>query len=182
MLPELRSERCLLRPWTHDDVGVIHTLWTAPEVRRYLWDDVSISRETAERTVTSIVDTAAREGIGCWTLHIPPESDEVAGFVGFRYIQGGPELELLYGLRGPHWGQGLATEASQIALDYLWNSTAIPRVYARTDPPNHASIRVMSRLGMKHAFSSEKMVVYLLDRPKKEEPSDEAGPAPSLPE
>ncbi|MDX2150414.1 MAG: hypothetical protein SFV54_06755 [Bryobacteraceae bacterium] len=39
-------------------------------------------------------------------LHVPPDSGEVAGFAAFGFIDGGPEIELMYGLRGERWGKG----------------------------------------------------------------------------
>jgi RimJ/RimL family protein N-acetyltransferase len=47
-LPIIRTQRLELSPWTHEDVDALHDLWTAPEVRRYLWDDKVIARELVE--------------------------------------------------------------------------------------------------------------------------------------
>ena len=43
--PVLRTQRLVLLPCTPEDVDSLHTLFTAPEVRRYLWDDVVIGCE-----------------------------------------------------------------------------------------------------------------------------------------
>jgi RimJ/RimL family protein N-acetyltransferase len=72
----------------------------------------------------------------------------------------------LYGLAPEHWKEGLATEACVAALDYLWRSTAFPRVYARADRLNQRSIQVMQRLGMTHAHSSDSLVTFMLERPR----------------
>ena len=88
----------------------------------------------------------------------------MAGFCGFRPIDGGPEIELVYGMRGEHWGNGLATEACASALQYLWRSTDYQRVYARADPPNFRSIRVMLRLNMTHESTTASMITYVLRR------------------
>ena len=79
-----------------------------------------------------------------------PWTRDDVGFCGFRFIDEGPEIELVYGLQAEHWGKGLATEACMAALDYLWRFTDYRQVYARTDPPNDKSVRVMLRLGMTH--------------------------------
>jgi [ribosomal protein S5]-alanine N-acetyltransferase len=71
----------------------------------------------------------------------------------------------MYGLLPQFWGKGIATEASGAALDYIWNSTAFPQVWARTDPPNTASVTVMVRLGMTHQSSTPTMISYVIDRP-----------------
>ena len=110
-----------------------------------------------------------RLNIGYWALHIPPAASPaeapIAGFCGFRPIEDGPEIELMYGLRGEHWGKGVATEACAAALEYLWRSTSYRQVYARTDALNHRSVEVMLRLGMTHESTTATMIGYLLKRP-----------------
>ena len=162
-LPVIRTRRTL-RPWTREDTDELHELWTAPEVRRYLWDDSVITRETAVQLVDSHLAAVENHGIGFWVLHVPPEDQRIAGFCGFRLTDNGPEIELMYGLRGNYWGQGLATEACAAALEYLWRSTKYQRVYARTDPPNRRSVKVIERLGMTHESTAPATVTYLLQR------------------
>jgi len=168
-LPVIRTGRILLRPWTREDVDALHALWTMPEVRRYLWDDAVISRAVAEEVVESHLATASEHGIGYWALHIPPPEvaagAPIAGFCGFRFMGGGQEIELMYGLQAAWWGKGLATEACSAALEYLWRSTAYARVYARTDPPNYKSVQVMRRLGMTPESTTESLITYQLRRP-----------------
>jgi len=168
-LPMIRTERMLLRPWMREDVDALHALWTAPEMRRYLWDDVVISRETAEQAVESHLATVDKNRIGYWALHIPPPISSapapIVGFCGFRHIEDGPDIELMYGLEAEFWGKGLATEACFAVLDYLWRSTSYQCVYARTDPPNRRSVGVMLRLGMTQESTTEAMMKYVLRRP-----------------
>ena len=167
-LPVVRTERILLRPWTREDVDALHALWLAPEMRRYLWDDVVIARDTAEQVVESHLVTAEKNSLGYWALHIPrptsPAAVPIAGFCGFRFIGDSSEIELMYGLQPEYWGKGLATEACLAALEYLWCSTGYQQVYARTDPPNHKSVQVMLRLGMTHESTTESMITYVLRR------------------
>jgi [ribosomal protein S5]-alanine N-acetyltransferase len=112
-LPMIRTGRLVLCPWTTADLDALHSLWTAPEVRRYLWDDIVITREAAERVLNSHLATEARDGIGFWTILVPARvlsmGSAIPGFCGFRYIDDGHEIELLYGLRGERWGKGFAT-------------------------------------------------------------------------
>jgi RimJ/RimL family protein N-acetyltransferase len=120
--------------------------------------------------VEQIVDfhfaTVERAGIGYWALFVPPTAERagvpIAGFCGFRFIDDGPDIELMYGLRAEYWGQGLATEACQAAIEYLWLSSGFSRFYARTDPPNERSVKVMRRLGMTIESTNESMITYVL--------------------
>jgi RimJ/RimL family protein N-acetyltransferase len=108
-LPTIRKQHLVLRPWTHTDIDALHALWTSPEVRRYPRDDLVIMRDVAERLVDSHIATADQHGIWYWVLHMPPVSlaeTPVAGFCGFRFIDDGPEIELVYGLQAEHWGKG----------------------------------------------------------------------------
>ena len=50
----LETERLTLRPFADADVDALHALWRLPEVRRFLWDDVVISRDTALEVVAAI--------------------------------------------------------------------------------------------------------------------------------
>jgi len=165
-LPMIRTERFVLRPWTREDVDALHRLWAMPEVRRYLWDDVIITRETAEQIVDSHMATAEDHAIGYWALLLPPPAEpQIAGFCGFRFLDDGTDIELLYGLRSQYWGRGLATEACLASIEYLWRSTTFPALYARTDPPNERSVRVMRRLGMTPESTSGSLITYVLWRP-----------------
>jgi RimJ/RimL family protein N-acetyltransferase len=175
-LPAIPTRRLVLRPWRSEDVDALHELWTAPEVRRYLWDDIFIAREVAEQLVASHLETAVRHGIGYWVLHVAPAGEPIAGFCGFRFIDDGPEIELMYGLKTDYWGKGFASEACLAAIEYLWRSTAFQLVYARTDPPNERSVRLMQRIGMTHESTSSSMITYVLRRP----PPVNAPPDPRL--
>jgi [ribosomal protein S5]-alanine N-acetyltransferase len=163
-LPPIATDRLSLRPFTQDDVDVLHAVWTDPDVRRYLWDDIVIPRERAVDVVRSHLESVAASGIGYWVVHTA-EDKPVIGFCGFRFIEGGNEIELMYGLLPQYWRRGLATEASRAALDYLWRNTSFVRAWARTDPPNTKSVEVMRRLHMRHVSSTATIISYVIERP-----------------
>ena len=142
----LTSRRLTLQPLTSVHTDVMHALWTDRGVRRYLWDDMVITRErAAEAIAASDADFAARR-YGLWAV-IENESGQIAGFCGLRSSdEGAPEL--LYGLWPRFWGKGLATEAAQAVLSYAF-ALGHEVVVAATDVPNDASARVLERLGMR---------------------------------
>jgi RimJ/RimL family protein N-acetyltransferase len=145
-LPTLQTPRLVLRPWTHHDIDELHALWTRPEVRRYLWDDESITRERAEQTVSEFIGAGHGEGLGGWL--VLDASGATGGFVALmRHAAGSPEL--LYGLAPEWWGRGLATEAARAVLAYAFGPLACARVTAATDVPNTLSVRVLERIGMR---------------------------------
>lgn len=150
----LLTPRLALRPCLESDEGALHHLWTTPEVRRYLWDDVLISREQAAEVIAESEQSFAERGFGLWGVTLRG-SPTLVGFCGLRAIAGTEKIELLYGLVPEQWGQGLATEAARAVLRYAFEQLGVARVWARTASPNTASVRVMQRLGMQKARDPE---------------------------
>jgi ribosomal-protein-alanine N-acetyltransferase len=89
LLPLIRTERLIMRPWTEGDVDALHQLWIDPDVRRYLWDDISITRERAAQAVRDHFENVATRGIGYWALH-PADDEPLIGFCGFRGVEETP--------------------------------------------------------------------------------------------
>jgi ribosomal-protein-alanine N-acetyltransferase len=54
----------------------------------------------------------------------------------------------LYLLGKPYWGQGLATEAAQAAVQFGFQSMGLDRIVALASVENGASQRVIQKLGM----------------------------------
>jgi RimJ/RimL family protein N-acetyltransferase len=66
-----------------------------------------------------------------------------------------PAVEIGWRFAPARWGQGLATEAAGLALDFGFGPLAPPEIVAFTVPANLPSLRVMRRLGMAPAGSFE---------------------------
>ena len=146
----LETARLLLRPCTADDLAALHQLWTDPEVRRYLFDDRIISREQADAMIQSSLASFPTHGFGLWIVHCTGE-EAMVGFCGLFLIGDPPEVELLYGIAPPVWGQGLTTEATRAVLRYGFEELRLARIVAGADVPNVASLRVLEKLGMTFA-------------------------------
>jgi ribosomal-protein-alanine N-acetyltransferase len=142
----LATQRTELRPLTTADLDRAHALWTDASVRRYLWDDLVISRETAADVLRASDADFARRGFGLWGVY-DRATGGLAGFCGCRSSEAHAP-ELMYGLLPAWWGRGLAVDASAAVLDHVLLVLDCPEVVAATDPPNAASIRVMEKLGM----------------------------------
>ncbi|MEX0677794.1 MAG: GNAT family N-acetyltransferase [Pirellulales bacterium] len=165
MNSQLSTERLRLFPCTLDDVDALHALWREPLVRRYLWDDRQVSRREAEELVRDFVATAGERGYYLWMLETRAHA-ELAGFAALREIPQTSEVELFYGLAPEFWGKGLATEAARAVLEYGFDALGLPRIWARTDRPNAASMRVAERLGMKPADDpgETSLVSFVMER------------------
>lgn len=152
---ELATARLRLRPVAARDVDALHALWTDPQVRRWLWDDVVIARETAAARVAASQASFAASGWGLWALELRSDG-ALAGAAGLVEIDPALGPELVYSLHPAHQGCGYATEASRAVLDHAFGALDLARVPGRTDAPNLASARVLERLGMR--FEGETLV------------------------
>jgi RimJ/RimL family protein N-acetyltransferase len=153
--PTLLTERLRLRPFESSDEAPLLALFDTPEVRRYLWDDRPVSRQTVREQIAWSRSAFAARGLGHFTLRTAGEPDRVRGFAGLRPFGEPERIEVLYGLEPALWGRGLATEAARAVLRYGFDELGLAEIFAGADPPNAASFRVMERLGMRWAFDTE---------------------------
>jgi [ribosomal protein S5]-alanine N-acetyltransferase len=89
-----------------------------------------------------------RWGHGLWVFR-----DTAGSFVGrggLRHLEigGADEVEVAYALLPDFWGQGLATEMARAMLNLGQSQLGLSRIVALTLTTNHASERVMVKLGM----------------------------------
>jgi len=144
----LETERLFLRPVVIKDINEMHAIWTNEGVRKFLWDDVVITRETAEEPIKTSIKTFASNGFGLWAV-IHKHDEKMIGFCGVRFLNDTPEIELLYGILPGYWNKGLTTEAVKEVLRFGFEEKNFGRVTAITNAPNIASVRVMEKAGMR---------------------------------
>ena len=100
------------------------------------------------RTVREVVAASrasfAEAGFGLWLLR------DARGFVGTCGLRpaGDGEVEVLYSIEPGRWGTGLATEAARAVLEQAFAPLGLPRVLGGVDDTNHASRRILEKLGM----------------------------------
>ena len=144
----LRTQRLLLRPLSEADVAVLHEIFNDPEVRRYLWDNQTVSEDTVREVLAESDYCFTGFGAGFYVIELGDRPGQVTGFCGFRRFEGGEEPELLYGIHPDYWGEGFVTEAASAVLRHGFEKCGMALVVAATDTPNQRSVRVLERLGM----------------------------------
>ena len=160
-----------MRPFAAADIDELHRLWVDPGVRKFLWDDQVIPRETAVAVVESSTESFVNHGFGFWAICFKNDP-ELIGFSGLRHFteDGGvkSEVEILYAIAPKHWGKGIATEAAGAVLDFGFEERELADIYAGADPPNAASFRVIEKLGMKFArkntINGVEVVYFVINR------------------
>ena len=159
------TERLRLRPYGPADVDTLLSIFGDPDVRRYLFDDKVMPRAWVEEEAAANEKLFAERGYGVALLYLRDDQAARApiGFAGFRPFFTPPELQLLYGLLPEAWGKGYATEVAIALVRRGFDQLGLDEVIGVTDPPNHGSMRVMERAGMRfleHQRRDGKEAVY----------------------
>lgn len=166
----LSTDRLILRPIASSDLAALHEFWNQPDVRRYLWDDKQISRETVADIVAASEACFAEFGSGFFAIEVARNPGILVGFCGHRRFEDGEQIELLFGILPDFWGEGFVTEAATEVLRHGFETCGIDRVIAAADTPNQRSVRVLQRLGMvfeeRREFHGLDTVFYSISRPE----------------
>jgi RimJ/RimL family protein N-acetyltransferase len=98
-----------------------------------------------------------RHGFGLWIFR-DRASGEFAGRAGLRHVavEGVDEVELAYALMAPYWNRGLATEMGTAILALGFDRLGLDDIVCFTMTTNHASRRVMEKLGFRYERDFER--------------------------
>jgi RimJ/RimL family protein N-acetyltransferase len=146
----LETERLRLRPLLPGDGDEIFRYRSDPEICRYQnWEPESVAE--VDEFIARM--TALEPDIpGTWYQLAICERDtgRLLGDCGLRFPRRREyETEVGVSLAPEFQGRGYATEALEAVLAYLFDHLDKHRVFASADPRNHASLRLMERVGMR---------------------------------
>ena len=156
MLPELRTARLALAPAADADLDALWALWTDPDVRRFLFDDVAVTRELAAATLAD-TRAAADRGLGLWVVRARDGGPAPVGCAGLLPVTTAAEfeprlaglVEPLVALHPSCWGRGYAAEALAALVRHAFDTLGLDRLAAVADVPNAASDRMLRRAGFR---------------------------------
>ncbi|HUO94044.1 MAG TPA: GNAT family N-acetyltransferase [Rhizomicrobium sp.] len=145
MIPQIETERLVLRAWKAEDFEAYARFMADPEVTRYLTGE-PMARNDAWRNMAMVVGHWALRGYGMWAVE--RKSDHAfLGRVGMWNPEGWPALEVGWTIGREYWGQGYASEAGHVALEYAFMTQDVDSMISVIDVRNMASQKVAQRLG-----------------------------------
>jgi ribosomal-protein-alanine N-acetyltransferase len=176
MSSTLETPRMILRPFQLTDAPVIFTWVGDPEIQRFLYTGPDLSLEQTVARVERYISYQQQYGFSRWLIFDRATGTPI-GDAGLLMMPDGVEIELGYRFAKPWWGQGRATEVAAAWLNYAFGPLNIPALVAFAEPENHASIRVMQKIGMRflrrEQLYGKDEIVYGIQRPQRDEEEHE---------
>ena len=150
-LPELETERLLLRKMRLDDADAMFAYASDPEVTRYVLWDTHRSIKDSESFLRFATEGYERGDFGGWGI-VLKDSGAFVGTCGIDvgYAPEHARAELGYVLSREHWGKSLMPEAARAVIRFGFRRMGLNRVEARCIAENTASARVMEKAGMNY--------------------------------
>jgi ribosomal-protein-alanine N-acetyltransferase len=145
---KIAGERVTLREFEPGDLEPSMTIVGDDEVTWTLSFDSRSRDEQAARLADDITRAQGDSRPDYYLAVVESGSDQLIGFVrlGLLPHRGG---ELGYALRRDHWGQGYASEAATLMLDFAFTTVGLHRVQAACGPDNVLSRSLLERLGFR---------------------------------
>lgn len=143
----LTTDRLGLRRFLPDDVEWFASLYSDPEVTRYL-GGVRDRAQSGELFTTRILRYYDEHpGLGIW-MTVERSSGMPVGFHLLNHIQGESIVQVGFTLVKAAWGRGFATEMASAVLRYGFVELAMPRISGIASVRNAASQRVLEKIGL----------------------------------
>lgn len=163
----LETQRLRLRPFRLEDLDDLAALNADPQVMRYVSEP--LSRPEVRQSLAWFAEEWDRLGFG-WFAIFDRVSDAFVGQCGLQCLEGDPqscEVELAFAFHRRFWGRGYGTEAARAVLAFGFDSAGLQEVVAVAREQNHASRRLLERLGFEVAGGGElygrPVLVYSLE-------------------
>lgn len=145
----LITDRLILRPFRENDFAALRALVADPRIFHYR------SRSSISEDQTRAFLTQAYQALTelSWPLYafalLPRTTFQLIGECGLTRLADQPDAAFLwYTLSPAFWKQGYMTEVARAVVQFGFTSAHFRRIVARCDPDNHASRRILERLGM----------------------------------
>ncbi|MDI7741076.1 GNAT family protein [Lysinibacillus fusiformis] len=145
--PVLETERLILREIEERDAGSILDYLKDPEVMKYYGLEPFTSVNDALDEI-AWYNSILKEQTGIrWGITIKG-TDKVIGSCGFlNTVFTHYRTDIGFELSKEYWGEGIASEAMNAIIEYVFLQTDIQRIQALIEPLNMASQKMVERAG-----------------------------------
>ena len=146
-LPEIQSERVVLRWLERTDAADLYRIHSDPEVMKYWsclpWTDAS----QADKYIAGVHRHFEQRDLFEWGVARRSDDRVIGTYTLFQVDRDNRRAEIGFALARDVWGQGYMHEALTAALDFAFGPLGLARLEADVDPHNEASLGLLTKLG-----------------------------------
>lgn len=160
-----KSDRFIFRRFRVEDLDELHKMEGDQEVMKFTGPGRAQSFAESEIRLKKVLEHIPEsEVMGFWAP-IERETNKLIGwFMLVKTKENIPELGFM--IAKEYWGKGYATELSKYLCNQAITEFGIDKIIARTDRNNHASIKVLEKVGFKLSGEDKKGYRFLLESKK----------------
>ncbi|MGB3589007.1 MAG: GNAT family N-acetyltransferase [Tunicatimonas sp.] len=148
MLPVLYSQSLTLRPFAPEDLTDVLALVQEKEVASTTLNIPHPCTETEINDWFQLQKCELEQGKGLRWAVCTTKTKKLVGAVKLATHPEYESAELGYWIGKPYWGQGYASGATQLVVDYAFSTLELNRIEAHAMVENIGSIQILRKLGM----------------------------------
>ncbi|MEC0231731.1 GNAT family N-acetyltransferase [Paenibacillus alba] len=144
----LETERLILRYQTIEDAAFMLELMNDPSWIQYIGDKGVRTIDEARDYISKVaLDAYARLGYGFYLTELKDEGIPI-GICGLAKRDFLEDVDVGFAFLPRFWGKGYAFEATSAVMEYAQAELGIKRIVAITTESNHASAKLLEKLGL----------------------------------
>lgn len=143
----LKTERLILRPINEKDITAIFN-YRSDSVTNVYQGWIPKAIEDVRIFLEKISSEININGTWFQFAIVETESTEIIGDLGIHFLED-EQAEIGCTLKKESQGEGYATEALKLVIDFLFNTLNKHRIIGSIDPRNVRSIKMVERLGFR---------------------------------
>jgi ribosomal-protein-alanine N-acetyltransferase len=156
LFPILTTERLTLRQLSTDDQQDIFTLRSDTEINKYLDREPSKTIDDAINFIKKVNDNIKNNNSVYWVISLTSTKTFVGTICLFDFSNEKNSCEIGYELMTKFQGQGIMKEATQVVIDYVFQTLKLKKILAFTHYENLNSTNLLLKLNFVKSLEKDK--------------------------
>jgi ribosomal-protein-alanine N-acetyltransferase len=147
-LPNIETERLILRKLTLEDADDMFDYASEPIVSRFMPWEVHQSMEDTEEFIAFVLNGYDQKNKLTWAIELKSEGKMIGTIDFVKWLPKHGRAEIGYALSHRYWGNGFTQEAAKALIAFGFENMRLNKVEAPIVPDNFQSQRVLEKAGM----------------------------------
>ncbi len=152
----LRTARLTLRQLSIDDQQDILALRSDPEINKYLGRQPTKTIEDAINFINKVNENIEKQIALYWAITLTETKTFVGTICLFDFSNENNSCEIGYELMPKFQGQGIMKEATQVVIDYVFQTLKLKKILAFTHCDNQNSTNLLAKLNFVKSIENDK--------------------------